>query len=296
MFSWFKKRLNVLLPNDINNGFMTANLCTVKTNSKIIIPKNVIGFVSYKDKVYLEMPEGEYTINKENLPDLYKRQGGNKRTLKHIKLDFFFINTKAFDINFSYTDKIPVNAKNVKFKINVALNCGVINVNKFYDFVLGFLSTTSAVETESLIVNFTQEFLMKQFLKLNLTDINLPDIFVSMLEEKLIKFMEKMSLKLNTFKISIEPKLKAKNNTYVSEQKKSSFFEPLEESLSANVDQSTKDDYNTNNIADSITINVGDNVIKQQPEQFSKPEICPFCSRRLISGSAFCHRCGNKIK
>ena len=121
MFSWFKKRLNVLLPNDINNGFMNANLCTVKTNSKITIPKNVIGFVSYKDKVYLEMQEGEYTINKENLPDLYKRQGGNKRTLKHIKVDFFFINTKAFDINFSYTDKIPVNAKNVKIILFIGL-------------------------------------------------------------------------------------------------------------------------------------------------------------------------------
>lgn len=294
MFSWFKNKFNNLLPSDAHNGLMTAELTTIKVGTKLTVPENFVCFACYKDKTYLEMPTGTHILNAETLPELYKEQLGKRRSLRHLKIDLFFVNLNQTNISFSYNDKVPVSGKNTKLKFDVNINCSVNNAKKFSKFVLGFLATTTAYETEKLVVGFIQEFLMQQFLKVTLTSTEIPAGLVNELTQKLSSYMLKMALTLNNFNLSTQ----LKNNLTPQEKPTKSF--------SFNTSTSTTNNISSSNLFNNSSKNK-ENVVDQNPNehynnvnstlaetQQSCARCCSVCGSKLITGAIFCHRCGNK--
>ena len=93
MFNWFKNKLNSLIPSDFEKGFMSYNFCSVKINSNLTVPENSVCFVCYRNKIYLELTAGSYTLDENTLHSVYIKQSKNKE-LKKIKLDLYFVNLK----------------------------------------------------------------------------------------------------------------------------------------------------------------------------------------------------------
>lgn len=297
MFNWLKNKLNNLVPNDINDGLMTSNFCTIKIGSKIKIPDNVVGFVYFKDKMYLEMNSGEHILNEESLINLYKKQLGKKKSIKKLNLDLFFVNLSRFEHNLNYKDKIPVNHKTTKLTFDVKITSNVTDAKSFLDTILITTANVNSRIADEIYLSYIEEFLRNYFLKVELDDFALPEEMKSNIFNKLSKFLNKMGVSLHKLEINLSENTKLDKNS----SNKSSFFDfyrevkPKNEEKQENtVDQKEKLNYTLNSRETQSAIN------EEKPEEKADKKesvaYCPRCQNKLIQGSKFCHRCGYQIK
>lgn len=312
MFSWLKNKLNPIIPDDIHKGIMTSNFCTIKNGSKISIPQGIICYINYKDKNYLELNSGEYTLNETTLPELCTKQRGKEKKLKKIKIDFYFINTKQFDISFTYKDKVEIQNRLAKLIFTIKYNCNVVDGKKLFNSILYLLPDPNSVSSATLINDYLKEILMNYFFKKNLEDIRLSNGTKEDIKNRISKALAKIGLQLNSFEISAEERVKRKKsvNTEISH---TGFFDSFNNSLNQsrqaknnknlkvseivveksieNVDQANQKEYTNSNLANTtnntLQVNSGD--------ENSNLSVCPRCQNKLIKGSKYCHRCGYEI-
>lgn len=269
MFNWLKNKQNLLLPNDASKGFMTSNFCTIKLGTKLTVPYNFVCFVSFHDKIYLELQEGTHVLDETNLSALYKKQAG-KLKIHKLKVDLFFVNLSAFNRTFKFSDKIPVNKENTKFNFNVSIQMKVENAKLFTDFILSELSFVNPAKADVVIEDYTIEFLQKFFLKISFEDLYIPTQVKTELFEKLKIFYAKLGIGLQTFSIEATA-----NNAIIPVRE--NFFES---STKVKVE-------NSKNSVDEV---------KEIKYTTSNQEVCPNCCNKLIKNSLYCHRCGYKTK
>ena len=293
MFNWLKNKLNNLVPNDINDGLMTSKFCTIKLGSKIKIPENVVGFVSYKDKIYLEMNSGEHILNEESLPSLYKKQLGKKKSIKKLNIDLYFVNQSRFEHNLNYKDKIPVNHKMKKLTFDIKITSNVTDAKSFLETILITTANVNSRITDEIYLSYIEEFLRDYFLKIELDEMLIPEDMKSKIFDKLSKCLNKMGVSLHKLEINLSENSKLDKNS----SNKSSFFDfyreikPKDEEKQENtVDQKEKLNYTLDS---SETKTASNDETGEKKESVS---YCPRCQNKLITGSKFCHRCGYQIK
>ena len=297
MFNWLKNKLNNLVPNDINDGLMTSKFCTVKLGSKIKIPENVVGFVSYKDKIYLEMDSGEHILNEESLSSLYKKQLGKKKSIKKLNIDLYFVNQSRFEHNLNYKDKIPVDHKMKKLTFDIKITSNVTDAKRFLETILITTANVNSRITDEIYLSHIEEFLRDYFLKIELDEMLIPEDMKSKIFDKLSKHLNKMGVSLHKLEINLSENSKLDKNS----SNKSSFFDfyreikPKDEEKQENtVDQKEKLNYTLNSRETKSAVN------EEKPEEKEDKKeavsYCPRCQNKLIQGSKFCHRCGYQIK
>lgn len=296
MFNWLKNKLNNLVPSDINNGLMTSNFCTIKLGSKIKIPENVVGFVSYKDKIYLEMNMGEHILNEESLPSLYKKQLGKRKAIKKLNIDLYFVNLSRFEHNLNYKDKIPVDHKMKKLTFDIKITSNVTDAKSFLETILISTANVNPRIADEIYLSYIEEFIRNYFLKIELDDVVIPEDMKSKLFDKLSKYLAKMGMSLHKLEINLNENSKIDKIS----SNKSSFFdfyrEPKvkdEENKENTVDQKEKLNYTLNN---RETQSVSSDERLENKNNKEPVTYCPRCQNKLIQGSKFCHRCGYQIK
>lgn len=274
MFNFFKNKLHNLIPSDVKNGLLTSNFCQFKVGDKIVIPENIICYVTYKDKTYKELTSDTYALDKDFILDLYKKQLKNKKKLKNIKADLYFVNLNNFTFEFEFADKIVIDKSLTSTLINVSISLKVDNPKNFSKFVINEVYGTNSNKTNNLTTDFCEEIIKRHFLHKKLNNINLSIIETSKLKEFLTKHLSKVGLML----IDVDLKLFKKANNTKHQQKCTTLqeIEPEQTSTLSNenekiVDQTSNFDYT-----------------KQDNE------LCPNCKTKKIKGSAFCHKCGTK--
>ena len=274
MFNWFKNQ-HTLIPNDINNGLMTTKLCGgLKLGSKIVIPSDIVCFVSYKDKIYQSLETGSYTLDEKLLQELYTKQAKDNKT-KRLKIDLFFINKKKFSIDTAFKDKIPVSHKMTKFDIRINTQISVHNALTFTNYILNDVATITAEESIDLFRDYIEIFSKNFLVKIELTENDFSEDIRSNFQEKLAKYLTKIGVTLHSLTIDLDTKDKV--------EKKASFFNHLDT-------LPTKDD---KTIKETEQKPVDDTT---KTEYTNEDKYCPNCNMKLIQGSAYCHRCGYEIK
>lgn len=281
MFKWLKRALNNLLPSDIDKGMMSCNFCTIKIGDKIKIPDNCVCLVTYKDKTFNTLQSGSYTLSKELLIDLYQKQLKNKKELKKLKVDFFFVNTKDFSYNFDYIDKIPVSGKLNKLIFNVNMNLNVNNYRVFASNVLSEFASVNAISCERLILDYIENLTRNFFLHKVLEDYSIPETMQSELKDKLMKQLEKIGIALNLFKISISSNKKDTKNI---------FFDEPDNNISteSEIRKTESDNQNTIDQNENLYYNEQNNTKKNLTH-------CTNCGCKIIKGSLYCHICGKPL-
>ncbi len=300
MFNWLKNKLNSLIPDDVNKGIMTSNFCTIKNGTKINIPKEIVCFINYKDKNYLEIEDGEFVLNDASLPELCSKQRKKNDKLKKIKLDLYFVNTKPFDFKFEYKDKIEINNRIAKVLLSFTYNCNVEDAKKLFESIL-ILEPNPDSFTSTLMINrYIEELLINYFLKKNIDDIILSSSMKQDINNRVSKHLEKIGIKLNTFSLILKEQIKKKQQKELIKNN-TGFFSNYNENdsnekniniknVNGTVDQSKQTEY-TNSSHETD--------IKQQFESQNNSSLdvkfCPKCQNKLIRGSKYCHRCGYEI-
>ena len=311
MFSWLKNKLNSIIPDDIQKGVITSNFCTIKNGSKISVPTGVVCYINYKDKNYLELNAGEYTLNETTLPELCEKQKGKNKKLKKIKIDFYFVNTKQFDISFTYKDKVEIQNRLAKLIFTIKYNCNAIDSKKLFKSILYIIPDPDSVSSAILINDYLRESLMNYFFKRDLENIHLTSDMKEEIKNRISKSLAKIGLQLNSFEILIEERVKRKksSNTEISH---TGFFDSFNNSLTQskqgtdqvdknfvankivveksieNVDQNKKKEYTSSDQANTT-------IDRHSSNENSNISVCPRCQNRLIKGSKYCHRCGYQI-
>ena len=285
MFKWLKRKLNYLLPDDIDEGMMSCTFCTIKLGEKISIPENCICLVTYKDKVYNTLQTGNHTLNKELLLDLYQKQLKKQNELIKLKVDFFFINTKAFTYSFDYFDKVPINNKLSKILFNVKININVEQHDLFSSNILSEFASVSALSCEQLILDYVQILIKQFFLHKELDNFSIPESTHEEIKEKLTKQLKKIGLSLNLLKVSITSNNKeSKTNLAIKQNHQENIM----------MGKENKTNYLTQNTIDQTEnkyYNEENSITKNKPLTH-----CPKCNCKVINGSLYCHRCGNYLK
>ncbi len=298
MFGWLKKKLNSFVPTDINKGMLTSNFCNVKIGSTITVPANVICYVSYLDKIYLELLEGTYVLNEATLPTLYKKQLGKRDKIKNLKVDFFFVNLSNFNLSLVYVDKIPINGKLTKLTATANFTCSVADAKLFRDVVLSHFASVYAYQTERLVMDFGEEYLRQFFLHKKLNSCTLDAETNSELVKGFTKYLAKMGVKVGRLTLNFQPFIMKQTNKPNQEEKRSFFDETPTQSgfdwgnhdeqptakQESNLEQTPEESAPTLDQAQENTYN-----IRIQQDK------CPRCGGKMIKNSIYCHRCGYKF-
>ncbi|MCQ2564696.1 MAG: hypothetical protein MJ152_02410 [Clostridia bacterium] len=299
MFGWLKKKLNSFVPTDINKGMLTSNFCNVKIGSTITIPSGVICYVSYLDKIYLELIEGTYILNEATLPTLYKKQLGKKDKIKHIKVDFFFVNLSSFNLSLVYIDKIPINNKLTKLTATANFTCSVSDARLFRDVVLSHFASVYAYQTERLVMDFSEEFLRNFFLHKKLNSCTLDAETNNELVENFTKYLAKMGVKLTNLVLNFQPFV-TKQPSNPEKEIKRGFFDdsPTTPSFDwGNHDEQTTQVNQEKELEEEVkeTAPVLDQAQENAYNTTIQQDKCPRCGCKMIKGSIYCHRCGYKF-
>ncbi len=274
MFNWFKNKLNNLVPSDIGKGFMSSTFTKIKIGQALTIPENVCCYLSYHDKIYAELETGTYTLDKALLEKIYNRQQKNNRPLKKLDLDLFFVNLNSQDLKFCFPDKIPVKKKTKKFQVQVTITLKPKSPRVITDFLCAEFYSINAENSKECYMEYSQEFLKKQLLKVELNSSLLPAETKEDLRTKLKEYLKNLGMELLSFDLQL----------FVNDDEKGRLtqgfdfqFQNFESNTpSKTVDQTQKFDYNENNSTPS--------------------NLCPKCKSKIIKGAVFCHRCGNTLK
>ena len=278
MFGWFKSKVNVL-PNDIEKALMSSVFVEIKLGSKIVVPNNVVCFVSYKDKIYLTLKEGTYSLDENNINALIIKQKRNKSKIKTIKLDLFFVNKSVFNENSSFTINYPINKQKTKVRFEYLLSLNIEDENKFKTLILSELALPDANSSKKVLFGYVDEFIYNFFLRKNLTSVNLPFEMSDNLKTKLTKFLLKLGVKLNKFELKLYPA-----NSKINKNKL--FFETLE----ANTNDSSNQKSNSVQV-DNLTKTLD----RADSSNYNSDSFCPNCKIKRIKNSQFCHKCGYKF-
>ena len=210
-----------------------------------------------------------------------------------MKADIYFANTNTFSFGFNYVDKIPLNNQLTKIIFDVDTKIKINDIREFYGFIVSEDPQVDAYSAEQMITNFVIENIKNHFLKVELNSLILTNDEFNEIKQKLTNKLNKIGLDL------IDLNLKLSTKTKISvENPKTSFFEfdsldspdTIEEKTKNNiensVDQPKNLDYTNNEQTNESSTN----------EQVEELKNCPICKCKLVKGSAFCHRCGYKIK
>lgn len=280
MFNLFKRKQN-LVPKDVKSGMLTSNFVSFKVGEKLEIPENIICLIRFKDKTYKQLEQGEYSLNKEFIIDLYTKQLKNKSNIKNIKADLYFINLSSFKFEFEFTDKLPLNNVKEKFLFNVILNLQVEDCNLFSKTLIYDNTAPSAESTKNLIIDYAEGFLRKYFLKQKLNSANLSETQNKEISIMLSKNLKKLGLSIGEVSINL---FKKTDNFSKKEDKQKPTIQPMQENIANNE--------NLNNI--EINKNNNEDTKSSSSLTANNPNICPQCKSKLIKGSIFCHKCGYK--
>lgn len=278
MFNWLKNKLNFLIPSDIEKGLMTSCYKNIKLGDKLTVPTNVVCFLSFKDKVYLTLQEGTHSLNKDLLLKLYEKQLGKKKSLKHIKVDLFFVNKKTFNFNLNYFDKISVQKKMEKVLFDISMQINVANENTFSRFVMAEFALMTSLQTNDFILDYTEQCLKKFFLRKNLDDLIIAFSERDQITEYLHKSLEKIGITLQDINLELTKGFKTKKSSACvssfnfNNSTKSTNSTEAQNFSSETIDQTNHLDYNNEQL-----------------------DVCPTCKSKKIKGSVYCHKCGTKL-
>lgn len=311
MFNWLKNKLNPIIPDDAKKGFISSNFLTIKNGSKINVPNNIVCFINYKDKNYLQLNEGEYVLNESTLPELCAKQRNHDKKLKKLKLDLYFVNTNELDITYTYKDRIEINSRLAKVTVKINYNCKVADSKKLFQSILTLEPNPDSITSTIMINHYIEELLINYFLKKDLDSIILSENIKQEIMNKTTKHLQKIGIQLNKFEILLEEKLK-KKKIKTSQTTNIGFFDDFNKNI---LDSKNRDLYNipqTTNVekfsqetVDQFVENEYTNSSQENnntdttpiPKEENKLDntFCPRCQNKLIKGSKYCHRCGYEI-
>lgn len=278
MFGWLKNKFNNLLPPDANKSLMSANFCTVKLNTKLTVPENMICYVCYKDKTYLELPAGTHFLNQENLKNLCKKQHLAK-SLKKVKVDLFFVNLSTFERQVKIKEKLLISRRLSRVELLVNFKIRVENADAFSKFILSEMSCPNASKTDGVVEGYFADFMHKFLLKKRFNSLVFEQDILNELTQKAQTFFEIGGVKLCNIQLEFSPQ----KQKFIQPNKQLKQDTAVErKTLTQTVDQSNKNDYN---------ISKSEKIINQE-----KKNICPNCKQNIVANSWFCHRCGFKTK
>lgn len=279
MFNWFKSKKNSIIPSDLDKGFLTSIFCTLKLNTQIDLPKNVVCFVCYKDKIYCEK-EQELVIDKKELSSLMKKQH-KKPKANTIDMDLYFVNKNEQTREITFNDKIYIGKGLYKVYFKLNLKLAAENAKKFLSFVKIDYALPYAHDVDNLLEAYVTDIVKMFFLRKNLDNLVLNEKLSKALKEKISKFFKSAGMNMLDYSIilstdeNISNKIKIFNSSNTVDNNSS--LTTIEENKSKTVDQNEKNSYN------------------EDAKQVEKSDYCPICNCKLIKGSKYCHRCGATI-
>ncbi len=292
MFNWFKNNHKNYLPPDIERAFLTSKEVECKLGSTLTLPSDTVAYLSFKDKIYLSS-NSFLEISAKNLQPLIEKQTKNeKKPIKTIKADLFFVGLKEQERNFSFRDKLMFNKEIIKTSINVYLSLKVKEPKRFLDSILSELALPNAQDSDELIFGYFEDFLHAFFLRKDLETDKIEGELYEDLFAKSKKFFSKIGIELSSLNISLNFEEDKKPKQTI----KTSFFDDLPANSNENIAQ------NAISVDQNQNIEYNQEVKQKQtaPSESSSenapaPKNCPYCGMKLIVGSKFCHRCGYKI-
>jgi len=268
VFNLFKNKLNYLVPSDISKGLVSSNFVTIKIGDKITIFDDIVCFVTYKDRFFYEFTAGTYILSKETLLDLYDRQRKGQKNLKKLKIDFFFVNTRAFDFPLSYADKVIYHDRLTKLLFEANINLSVTDAKKFCTAICHEVYSTTALHSNDLVLSYIENDIRTYFLRKRLDSLDLGNNIICDIRDKISKSLTKIGISLNQFSLRIAEKSDGnvqRKKFFSSSHKNTNLTQEIENKF----DQTQKTEY-TNH----------------------QETLCPQCKSKLIKGSLYCHRCG----
>lgn len=284
MFNLFNIKHN-LIPKDVNNGMLTSLFTTFKVDEKIDIPENVICFIRFKDKTYKEISTGTYSLNKEFLLDLYTKQLKNKKKLKVLKADLYFINLNTFNIEFEYTTKIIYNHIKSKILFNIKVNVNVNDAKKFKNFIIYENNSARSIDTEKILINYLEDLCKRFYLKKNLSSLTVDSETKQELFAYINKYLNKIGVVTNDLNITL---FKHASIGKI-EQTTSNFFSKTE-----SIEESSSLHSNSEQIVENTSNSVDQPKENNYTKNSTNKETCSQCGCVIIKGSIFCHKCGYK--
>lgn len=279
MFNWFKSKKNSIIPSDLDKGFLTSIFCTLKLNTQIDVPENVVCFVCYKDKIYQEK-ENELIINKQNFNLLIKKQHKKSKS-NELDMDLYFVNKNEQNREYNFSDKIYIQRGLFKVYFKLNLKLAVENAKKFLLFVKVDYALPYASDVDRLIEDYLIYIIKMYFLRKNLQNLELEEKISNNLKEKIKKFFKSAGMNMLDYSLTISTDESIPNKIKIFKNNKS------------NKENSTKqiENQNEDKTFDQLEEIDYNNVAPQN----KNIEYCPICNGKLIKGSKFCHRCGATI-
>lgn len=273
MFNWFKNK-HSLIPDDIDEGIVSSNFCEVKLNSKIILPENVVCFVTYKDKLYLTLSTGEYEFNTATIPEIYKKQAKNEK-LKKLLLDLFFVNLKEFNYDFSLNEKIKINRDEAHLKFDILSKYKVKNPNEIFKYIQNEFEIPTSKDSNDCIDYLIKDITEKQINKTKFTEPTLSITQAEAISEKVKKEFLKIGIEITSFYISLTNK-------------------PSENPIEKNIEMPKVEEQPKEIINTTFTLPI-DQIEKKAYTEETTQKTCPNCGIKLIPNAMFCHRCGKVL-
>jgi len=237
----------------------------VKLDTKISIPEGYVGLIYYKDHYLYTIESGEYKLNNKNFEKLIiKNERRNKKSKrKNYNFNLHFINTKELNISFEF--KVITSFKQ-KSKYLLTSTYAITNPKAFASELLTTWYKTTNNRTNSYITSWFKELADIILRKFDKTSISNNDF----LKEYANKFFKKYGVTVNSISLSTD---------------NSSFFTPR-----TTTKEELKDNIDTPIIQpNDNTVYFNNDIIKQ------RYNYCHKCQAKIIDGSVFCLKCGERI-
>ena len=248
---------NKIMLDNLTDIMSTRINKNIKLDTKIFIPDDFVGLVYYKDCFLFSLESGEYKLDKKTFEKVIEKNKKRNRNIKKPTYNFNLHYVSTKDLNISMQFNAVMSFKD-KSKYNLIANYSISNPLVFSKELLTTWYKTTNKRTISYIHSWFKEFSEYLVKKYDKTQLNNTENLTNFAN----KFFKKYGITINTIKVS--------NN-------KSSFFEPL----------------NTQPKSEKIETN---NISFNSFQQNSNEHYCPRCQAKLIQGSIYCVRCGEKLK
>lgn len=227
----------------------------IKLDTKISVPNGYIALVYYKDHYLYTLETGEYKLDIKQFEKLINKNSKRNKKKKKPTLNFNLHYITKKELNISFDFKAITS---IKEKSKYSLNaCYTISNPKVFakELLITWYKTTNS-RTISYIHSWFKD--LSEYILRKYTKLTLSNN--ENLKEFSNKYFKKYGITLNSINLS---------------SNKTIFFEPI----------------NTQKIEEKQSI---DNTFNTAPKK-SNDTYCPKCQAKLIQGSVFCVRCGQKI-
>jgi len=298
MFGWLKNKFNSYLPSDINKGFMSSYFCKIKLGNKLTVPENMVCFLHYRDKLYLELPAGTHILDANNLKALCERQF-KKEKQKKVYADLFFVNLKAFSRTVEFKYKIPVNNRSTKLIINSKFEMQVTDAGKFNKFIQSEMASPNVEKTDGVVEGYFEDFLRNYFLRKELDSYTLSSSMENDLKNKATAFFAEFGGDLISFQITFKPLNKKETiSESIKEEKPISIFNQTEEKQDNKEEKTNFSILENSSMLNTNTYdnNANKSIPQNKSTQLNSSNLCPKCRNKIVKNSWYCHRCGYKLK